>query len=50
MPDYSDLKPLDVHCRGGLILDRSPQDIPQGAALRLENFEPDIAGGYRRIN
>ena len=50
MPDYSDLKPLDVHCRGGLILDRSPQDIPPGAAIRLENYEPDIAGGYRRIN
>lgn len=50
MPDYAELKPLDVHCRGGLILDRSPQEIPQGAAIRLENFEPDIAGGYRRIN
>jgi hypothetical protein len=50
MPDLSDLKPLNVHCKGGLILDRSPQDIPQGAAIRLENFEPDLNGGYRRMD
>ena len=42
MPDLSELKPLNVHCKGGLILDRSPQDIPPGAAIRLENFEPDL--------
>jgi|TARA_Y100000310_G_scaffold41900_1_gene39233 hypothetical protein len=50
MPDLSDLKPLNVDCKGGLILDRSPQGIPPGAALRLENFEPDLNGGYRRMD
>ena len=49
MPDLSDLKPLNVHCKGGLILDRSPQEIPPGAAIRLENLEPDLNGGYRRM-
>jgi hypothetical protein len=35
---------------GGLVLNKSNFVVPPGAALELQNFEPDTAGGYRRIN
>jgi hypothetical protein len=37
-------------CEGGLIANRSTFVMQPGQALELENFEPDVEGGYRRIN
>ena len=34
---------------GGLILDRDDLAMPPGAAVQLQNFEPSIQGGYRRL-
>jgi hypothetical protein len=50
MADTSLLDPFVVRLGGGLILDKDTFSIPPGAALQLQNFEPDINGGYRRIN
>ena len=50
MPDTSLLSPFVVKLDGGLILNRDSFSMPPGAALELINFEPDISGGYRRIN
>ena len=50
MPDTSLLSPLVVRLGGGLVLDKDTFSIPPGSALQLQNFEPDINGGYRRIN
>lgn len=50
MADSSGLSPLMFPVGGGLILNKSNFVVPAGAALELENFEPDTAGGYRRIN
>ncbi len=37
-------------CEGGLVLDQPTFKMSPGMALELENFEPDVRGGYRRIN
>ena len=50
MPDTSLLSPFVVRLGGGLVLDKDTFSIPPGAALQLQNFEPDINGGYRRID
>ena len=50
MADTSLLSPFVVRLGGGLVLDKDTFSIPPGAALQLQNFEPDINGGYRRIN
>ena len=50
MPDSSQVQPVAFNCEGGLILNRSNFIMQPGEALELENFEPDISGGYRRIN
>ena len=50
MPDSSQVQPIAFNCEGGLILNRSNFIMQPGEALQLENFEPDISGGYRRIN
>ena len=50
MPDTSLLSPFVVRLGGGLVLDKDTFSIPPGSALQLQNFEPDINGGYRRIN
>jgi hypothetical protein len=50
MPDLADLQPFVFPLEGGLVLDRSIFAMEPGMALELENFEPDIKGGYRRIN
>jgi len=38
-----------VSLDGGLILNKDPFTQPPGSALQLQNFEPSIRGGYRRI-
>ena len=50
MPDTSLLSPFVVRLGGGLMLDKDAFTLPPGAATQLQNFEPDINGGYRRIN
>ena len=50
MPDLSQAQPAAFNCEGGLVLNRSTFLMQPGGALELENFEPDIEGGYRRIN
>ena len=50
MPDTSLLSPFVVKLGGGLMLDKDAFTLPPGAATQLQNFEPDINGGYRRIN
>jgi hypothetical protein len=50
MPDSSQVQPVAFNCEGGLILNRSNFIMQPGEALELENFEPDISGGYRRID
>jgi hypothetical protein len=50
MPDNSQVQPVSFNCEGGLILNRSNFIMQPGEALELENFEPDISGGYRRID
>ena len=50
MPDLSQEQPTAFNCQGGLVLNRSTFMMQPGEALELQNFEPDIEGGYRRIN
>jgi hypothetical protein len=50
MPDLSQVQPTAFNCQGGLVLNRSTFMMQPGEALELQNFEPDIEGGYRRIN
>jgi len=50
MPDSSQTQPAAFNCEGGLVKNRSTFLMQPGEALELENFEPDVEGGYRRIN
>ena len=50
MPDQSGVQPLQFACAGGLVLNQSTFAMQAGMAQELVNFEPDINGGYRRIN
>jgi len=50
VPDSSQTQPVAFNCEGGLVLNRSNFIMQPGEALQLENFEPDISGGYRRIS
>ena len=50
MPDNSQVQPVAFNCEGGLILNRSSFIMQPGEATELLNFEPDIQGGYRRID
>ena len=50
MPDQSQTQPFSFACQGGLVLNQPTFNMQPGQALELENFEPDIDGGYRRID
>ena len=50
MADEAQLSPFVFACQGGLVLDLSTFAMQPGMALELQNFEPDINGGYRRIS
>ena len=50
MPDQSQVQPFSFNCEGGLVLNKSTFIMEPGQALELTNFEPDVEGGYRRIN
>ena len=49
MPDSSRAQPFAFSCEGGLVLNQPTFNMQPGQALELQNFEPDIDGGYRRI-
>ena len=50
MADESQVAPSAFVCEGGLVKSRSTFIMQPGQAIELQNFEPDIEGGYRRIN
>jgi hypothetical protein len=47
-PEY--ISPYVVTTSGGLVLDRDVYTMPVGAASILQNFEPSVRGGYRRLS
>ena len=47
-PEY--ISPYVVTTSGGLVLDRDVYTMPVGAASILQNFEPSVKGGYRRLD
>mgnify|MGYP004453877137 FL=1 len=47
-PEY--ISPYVVTTAGGLVLDRDVYTMPVGAASVLQNFEPSVKGGYRRLS
>ena len=49
MPNTSQIAPTVVSCFGGLVLNKDIFSMRPGEALQLQNFEPDIAGGYKKI-
>ena len=50
MPSTDLISPFVVSCAGGLTLNKDVFSMAPGEALILQNFEPDIKGGYRRIS
>jgi hypothetical protein len=50
MPELSQTGAYPFVCEGGLVKDKSTFIMKPGEAIELLNFEPDIEGGYRRIN
>ena len=49
MPTTDLISPFVVSCAGGLTLNKDVFSMQPGEALQLQNFEPDIEGGYRRV-
>ena len=49
MPNTSQISPTVVSCFGGLVLNKDIFSMRPGEAIKLQNFEPDIAGGYKKI-
>ena len=50
MPETSEISPFVVRLKGGLVLDKSTFEYDPGEAKVLQNFEPSIKGGYRRLD
>ena len=50
MPTTDLISPFVVSCAGGLTLNKDVFSMRPGEALILQNFEPDIKGGYRRVS
>ena len=50
MPTTDLISPFVVSCAGGLTLNKDVFSMRPGEALLLQNFEPDIKGGYRRVS
>ena len=46
----AEIVPFVFSLSGGLVLNKSSFEINPGAAVELQNYEPSIRGGYRRIN
>ena len=49
MPYAGGIESFVVRLKGGLILDKSTFEYDPGEAKTLQNFEPSIKGGYRRL-
>jgi len=49
VPNTSQITPTVVSCFGGLVLNKDVFSMRPGEALQLTNFEPDIAGGYKKM-
>ena len=49
MADLSETAAFPFVCEGGLVLNQSTFIMKPGQAIELQNFEPDIDGGYKRI-
>ena len=49
MPNTSQLTPTVVSCFGRLVLNKDIFSMRPGEALQIQNFEPDIAGCYKKI-
>ena len=47
MPTTDLISPFVVSCAGGLTLNKDVFSMAPGEALILQNFEPDIKGGYK---
>ena len=43
------IEAYNVNCEGGLVLDQSIFVMKPGEATTLQNFEPDVQGGYAKI-
>ena len=50
MPARDLISPLVVPSEGGLVLDTGVYAMQPGWAQKLDNYEPDVSGGYRRID
>ncbi len=49
MPYAGGIESFVVRLKGGLVLDKSTFEYDPGEAKTLQNFEPSIKGGYRRL-
>ena len=49
MPNTSQITPFVTSLGGGLVLNKDVFSMSPGEALQLQNFEPDTAGGYKKI-
>jgi len=47
--DTSQISPFVFGCSGGLVLNKDTFSFEPGESRILQNFEPDIKGGYKRI-
>jgi len=47
--DTSQISPFIYGCSGGLVLNKDTFSFQPGESRILQNFEPDIKGGYRKI-
>ena len=49
MADTSQISPFIYGCSGGLVLNKDTFSFQPGESRILQNFEPDIKGGYKKI-
>ena len=49
MADTSEISPFIYGCSGGLVLNKDTFSFQPGESRILQNFEPDIKGGYRKM-
>ena len=49
MADTSQLSPFVFGCGGGLVLNKDSFSYQPGETKVLQNFEPDVKGGYKKI-
>jgi len=47
--DTSQISPFVFGCGGGLVLNKDSFSYQPGETKVLQNFEPDVKGGYKKI-